>query len=268
MSFLESLYKGGSALFSGVTGFFSEYPIAASLAKTAALGLLVNKVSGNVNKRSDPPRPVAVNTVDAGSRLTISPSAEQRIPVVYGSAHVGGIITEAVMTNNNTTMTYCFTLCEKTGIKISNNGASVFAFNDIYMNDQRLIFDSSGAEAGIAAAYSVDREGNIDFSVDGLVKVYCYDGNSDTPRVPDLYSNASVPDAYTVVPGWDATFTMSDLVFVVVKINYDREKGITGVPRMRFHITNSMSQPGDCLYDYMTNTLYGAGIDAEDIYVS
>lgn len=268
MSFLSSLYEGGKALISGVTGFFSEYPVAANLAKTVALGYLTNQVSKSVTKQSDPPRPVAANTVDAGSRLTIPPSADQRIPVIYGSAHLGGIITEAVMTENNTRMTYVFTLCEKTGTQISDSAASTFAFNNIYWNDQRIVFDSSGAEAGIAAAYSIDREGNIDYSVDGLIRVWCYDGNSTTPRVPDLYTNGSVPNAYSVVPGWDSTYTMSDLVFCVVQINYDREKGITGVPKMRFHITNSMTEPGDCLYDYMTNTRYGAGIAAEDIYVS
>ena len=268
MSFLTSLFQGGRALLTGVTGFFREYPVAASLAKTAALGLVVNQVSRSVNKQSDPPRPIAQNTVVSGSRLTLEPSAEQRIPVVYGSAYMGGIITEAVMTQNNTRMTYVFTICEKTGVQISNNAQSTFAFNNIYWNDQRVIFASSGAEAGIVAAYSIDREGNIDYSIADKIRVWCYDGNSNTPRAPVLYTNGGIPAAYSVVPGWNSSYTMSNLVFCVVEVNYDQEKGITGVPKMQFHITNSMTQPGDCLYDYMTNTLYGAGIEPQDIFVS
>lgn len=266
MSFLSDLYEGATGLIGGITGFFKEYPIAGSLAKTAALGLLVNKVSSNVNKRSDPPPAAVTNTVDPGTRIIVPPSADQRIPVVYGQSFMGGIITEAVMTENNTRMTYVITICEKTGVKLSDNTQSTFAFNNIFWNDQRIIFDSSGAEAGINAAYSIDREGNIDYSIDDKVKVWCYDGNSTTPRVPDLYSNGSVPNAYAVVPGWDSNYTMSNLVFVVVQVNYDKDKGITGLPAMKFQITNSMTQPGDCLYDYMTNTLYGAGIDPQDIY--
>jgi hypothetical protein len=34
---------------------------------------------------------------------------------------------------------------------------------------------------------------------------------------------------------------------------------------MRFKIQNSMTLPGDCIYDYMTNTRYGAGIDPAEI---
>jgi hypothetical protein len=59
---------------------------------------------------------------------------------------------------------------------------------------------------------------------------------------------------------------MSDLVFAVVQITYSRENGITALPNMRFHLRNSMTLPGDCMLDYMTNTRYGAGIPAEEIY--
>jgi hypothetical protein len=56
---------------------------------------------------------------------------------------------------------------------------------------------------------------------------------------------------------------MGDLVFAVVEVNFNRDKNITQAPQsMKFHISNTMNQPGDCLYDYMTNTRYGAGIDA------
>jgi hypothetical protein len=36
---------------------------------------------------------------------------------------------------------------------------------------------------------------------------------------------------------------------------------------MTFVIENSMKLAGDCLYDLMTNTRYGAGINPEEIYV-
>ena len=36
---------------------------------------------------------------------------------------------------------------------------------------------------------------------------------------------------------------------------------------VKFHVTNSMTQPGDCIYDYMTNEMYGAGIDPAEISV-
>jgi hypothetical protein len=57
-------------------------------------------------------------------------------------------------------------------------------------------------------------------------------------------------------------------VFAIVKITYTKDKGVSGVPNMQFSLTNSMSLPGDCIYDYMTNTRYGAGIAASDINAS
>lgn len=58
---------------------------------------------------------------------------------------------------------------------------------------------------------------------------------------------------------------MDDLVFAIVKITYSKDKGMNRLPNMQFTITNSMKLPGDCLYDYMTSTRYGAAIPAADI---
>jgi len=55
-------------------------------------------------------------------------------------------------------------------------------------------------------------------------------------------------------------------VFVAIKMNYNKDKGLTRIPTFRFKLTNTMTMPGDCIYDYMTNTRYGAGIDATEIY--
>jgi hypothetical protein len=63
------------------------------------------------------------------------------------------------------------------------------------------------------------------------------------------------------MPGWDSAKTMDQLIFAVVELTYDKTKGVTALGKWNFEITNTMTQPGDCLYDYMTNTRYGVGID-------
>ena len=71
------------------------------------------------------------------------------------------------------------------------------------------------------------------------------------------------------MPNWaSATHAMNDLLFAVVRVDYNRDKNVTGLGDMLFHIQNNMYLPGDCLYDYMTNTRYGAGISASEIYTS
>jgi hypothetical protein len=259
MSFWNTVVDIGKSAIGLVTG----NSIGSTLLKTVVSGYALNRLTKNVNQANVTEKPAPV---DPGVRLQVQASQDQKIPVAYGSAQLGGIITEAVMSNNNTRMTYVFTICELTGTKLSDDQASSFTFEDVYWNDQRMVFATAGAEAGIVAAYSVDRDGNRDYSVQDLVRVYCYNGDSASGVVPDNYTNASVPDAYTVVPNWTTAHIMSDLIFAVVQVNYNNDKGITRLPDMRFHVTNSMTLPGDCLLDYMTSTRYGAGIPIEGIY--
>lgn len=267
MGFLDTIIDLGKSAVNMLTG----NGLAGSLLKTVIAGFGLNQISKSIQNDNDTSNNTTTTnntiapTVDPGVRLQVPGNQNQKVPVVYGSAQLGGIITEAVMSENNTRMTYVMTICEKTGSKLSDGLASGFTFEDVYYNDQRIVFDSSGDEAGIMAAYSVDREGNRDYSIDGLVRVYCYAGSSTSGVVPDNYSGV-VPPAYTIVPNWTTNHTMDDLIFAVVQINYNKDKGTTRLPNMRFHVTNSMTQPGDCLLDYMTNTRYGAGIPLAEIY--
>jgi hypothetical protein len=58
---------------------------------------------------------------------------------------------------------------------------------------------------------------------------------------------------------------MDELVFALIKVRYSKEKGITGIGNIEFKVKNTMSQAGDCINDYLTNTRYGAGITIEEI---
>ena len=71
--------------------------------------------------------------------------------------------------------------------------------------------------------------------------------------------------AYNLFPQWTDAHTMNQLVFALVRIDYNKDKNSTGLGNLQFKLSNTMSMPGDCLYDYMTNTRYGAGIPPEEI---
>lgn len=58
---------------------------------------------------------------------------------------------------------------------------------------------------------------------------------------------------------------MNDLNFVVVSVRYNAEKDIRNLGEWTFRVRNTMKQPGDVLFDYMTNTRYGAGIPEAEI---
>lgn len=245
------------SFLSGVVKFFKGGSIGSSLVKTALLGYAVSRLSKNAIKDNGS----GTENIDKGVRLQVAPNADSKIPVLYGTAFFGGNITDAQMTNNNKTMWYCVVLSEKTGARFSNSADSNYIFKDVYWNNQRIIFNSDG----ITVNYTVDKQGNVDRSLSGLVKVYCYQGNSELGVQPEGYL-ATIPNAYDVFPEWtEATHPMSNLVFALVRVDYNREKNVTGIGDMLFHIENDTFKPGDVIYDYLTNTRYGAGIAAGDI---
>lgn len=265
MSWFDDLVDTGSSLLGGVTDFFTNNSLGSNLAKTALMGYTLNRVNKSVNKDNTAQTTAAATPkADPGVRLQTPPASDYKVPVLYGSSTFSGAVTDAFLTTNNLNMFFVLTLCEKTGTKLSDSAASAFQFNDVYLNDNRVVFQSDG----ITVDYMIDRDGNQDTSVRGLVEVYCYAGDSETPVVPEYYTNASLQDAYNIMPNWTPTYTMDETVFAIVKLTYSKDKGVSRLPTMKFTITNSMSLPGDCLYDYMTNTRYGAAIDAGDIYSS
>lgn len=257
MSFLSGILTVGKKAAS----FISGSSVASTLTKVALLGYAVNRLSKSALKDNNLN---SAENIDGGVRLQLPPATNNKIPVLYGDAYFSGNITDAQLSNNSQTMNYCLTLAERTDIRFSTNSASSYVFKDVYWNDARIIFRNDG----ITADYTVDRSGNIDRSISGLVKVYCYAGSSVEPTVPENYSNNSVPAAYDVMPNWGLDHLMSDLIFAVVQVTYSREKNLTGLGNILFHVSNSMKTPGDCIYDYMKSERYGAGIPIADIDTS
>ena len=255
MSFLSGILSIGKSAI----GFLSGGGIASSLVKTALLGLAVNKLSKSATKAN-----TLGNTanIDQGVRLQVKPDATAKIPVLYGSAFFGGNITDAAMTNSNKTMWYCLALTEKTGGRYSDSASISYTLNNVYWNDQRIIFNADG----ITANYTVDRSGNIDRSISGLVKVYFYAGGRTAGQLPSGYTGTAPANAETLFPNWTSgTHAMSNVVFALVRVDYNREKSVTGIGDMNFNLTTNVYLPGDVLYDFLTNTRYGAGIASTDI---
>ena len=257
MSFLQSLRDIGS----GILDFVNSDSIGANLAKTALIGYAANKFSNNVNRENQRPQTSRENLPDPGVRLQVDPDPDHKIPVVYGTAYTGGIITDAELADANQTLYLCITVCERTGVKLSDSVQSVLGFDTVLVNDQRIVWDSDG----VTVDYSVDREGNVDRSLSGLMQIRFYNNGSANNVAPAGETLGSVVTADNFMPSWGANHDMTELVFAIAKITYDRDKGVTRVPSFRFQVTNTMTKPGDVLLDYMTNTRYGAGIPLGEI---
>lgn len=240
--------------------FLTGKSVLSQLTRTVLLGFAVNKLSKSTQKTNPtaeerPPEP------DPGVKLQFEPSTTNRIPVVYGRAHVAGAITDVHMTADQKTMYFVLTLSEITGTLLSTGAATEYLFREAYADDRRIVFKGDGT----VVDYTVDREGTVDDSLQDLMEIHFYQAGTQLPP-DDFFANPAWVPANQRMPNWTSNHTMDELLFAVVKITYNKERGVTRLPTMTFDVQSTMRSAGDVLYDYMTNTRYGAGIDPEEIY--
>lgn len=263
MSFLSSVFELGKK----AVKFLSGDSIGANIAKTVISGLAVKKINKAITRPTVVPPAAAREPergipVDEGVRLQVDPDPNHAVPVVYGTATLGGAITDVHLEAQNT-LYVVFTICERTGVKLSDGQQSVITFDEIRLNDQRVIFKTGGQTVDS----TVDRDGAVDNSADGLIEIRCFNNGSNSPVRPQGFnSGGNIQPASQFIPTWTSTDTMDQLVFVVVKFTYNRDRGVTRIPEISIRVSNSMRLPGDCVRDYMTNTRYGAGIPPQEIY--
>ena len=249
---------------SGIGSLFSGKSVLGGVVSSVITGYALNKVQKSISKEADKATQSAktrtVVATDFGQLITLPSNQDNDIPVLYGTGYVPGVITDAVMSSDRQTMTYVVTLCEKTGVGLTGS-QSVISFLEVLWNGNKINFDTDG----ISALSTTDSGGNVDKNIAGLVKVYCYNDGSTYGATSINGYTSSAPPAFQLVPNWTSAHTMDSLVFMVITVKYDKTKGVVGLPDMLVKLSNSMTQPGDCIYDYMINTRYGCGIDPADI---
>ncbi len=196
-----------------------------------------------------------------GNRLQIPPATNNKLPVIYGSAWVGGIVTDLSITTNNQTLFYVLALCEVTNTETGTSPDTI-TFGNIYFGGKRCTFDS--VDQTKVVSLTDDSTGAIDTTVNGNLFIYLYRNGSNTPT-NSTQTAISVMSDPNLTYKWDSTKLMTNCAFAIVKMNYNSNAGITGIQQTRFQITNSRSDVGDCLYDYWTSSRYGAAIPASQI---
>lgn len=230
----------GSAAVIGATAFTFLTAVVAT-----GLAVVTSRVLG-LGPRGSAGSAAGAAVVDPGVRVQLPPATENRIPIVYGRAYTQGIITDARISNDYKTMTYVLVLSERTQ-------SGTITCGDIYWNDQKLVFKADGFT--VEKSILPDTEENL--NLDGLVRCWVYAGG--TSSAYQIKGPTPAVNAYDTI-GTTSNYALSDLVFAVIQIDYNSEKGVTGLPIMTFEILNSLKNPGDVWVDYMTSSRYGAGI--------
>lgn len=252
MSFIDNIVGFGKKAL----GFLGGDGLGSTLARTAITAYALNRVVSSINRKNNQQPP------DPGVRIQLPPNTEAKVPVVYGRASLGGIITDAQLANDNKTLWLCMTLSEKTGVKLSDGIQSSFTFKRVFRDGLLVNFQSDGT----TVSKLTDTEGGEMTSVNGLMSVYCFNGNSQSPVPLDGFVNNGLQAAYSLFPDWGSQHQMNDLIFAIVKIQYSPENDVRGIGEWKFELENSMTLPGDCLNDYMQSTTYGAGISSTEIW--
>lgn len=229
---------------------------------------LINGATGKDNNQA----------VDQGIRLQLQPDTTNPIPLLYGSAYYGGNITDAQLTNDNQVMWTCLTLSEVDPLATVFNSDPLGGTADlpvktnvdeVYWNNQRVTFQADG----VTIDYVTNPDGTVDKSPQGLVQIYLYEKNSATPVFPTgVTGTATLVDARQLFPGWvmptveaPDSQAMTNLTFAIVKMTYNRDKGITGLPALKFKVSNNIYKPGSALYHFMRNRISGAGLPTSQI---
>jgi hypothetical protein len=192
-----------------------------------------------------------------GSKVQVAPSTDNRIGIAYGRNFMSGPITDVAITNQNDTMQYCITLSEYV------EGAT-YTVNNIYWGDKRLNFSG----ANVISVYDPNATTTTDWANKIRMRVYA----GSTLSTDQVFPVTPISNATNHMKHWTvfgtSHYTMEDLVFLMIEVDYDAENGLTGLGAITVDMTCDMTNPGEVLFDYMTNSRYGAGLANADIDIT
>ena len=236
-----------TAIEAATVAFIVTLAVSMVVAKAAASGL-DNGAAG------DSPNP--------GNRQSFPPATDNKIPVAYGTAWIGGIITDMTISVDNQWMYYVIALSEVTGANGDATAGDVLDITQVYFGGRRCVFDSS-LKYKVVGLQDPSTLVTDPACTDNL-NIYLYRNGVNTPI------NSSF-NAYTLMSGggpfpvnlqyiWTVQ-KMSNCAFAIVQMRYNQSANLTSFQPMRFRVVNPRKSPASCFYDYMTNKVYGAGID-------
>jgi hypothetical protein len=96
--------------------------------------------------------------------------------------------------------------------------------------------------------------------------VRIYSGSVDAAnQIFPPQATGNTVNARTTLGESDTNYQLNGYVFAVMQVDYSSEKGTTGLGQITFQINNTLKNPGDVWYDYLTSTRYGAGFSTSTV---
>ena len=218
-----------------------------SMFATGVIAFAINMVVSTVISKLFAPSPPSFDQQqepNPGSRAQTPPAGDNKLPVIYGHAWTGGIITDLSITTDNQTLYYVFALSEVTNTETGGT-PDVVTFGDVYFGGKKCVFD--GTDLTKVLELEDESTGETQ-DVSGYINVYLYKNGSNQP----VNTN-------------DSSKLMTNCAFAIIKLKYSQSRNLVGLQATNFELTNARSAPGDCFLDYLTSTRYGAAIPVASI---
>ena len=243
-----------TSLIAAAVAWFSTITVSSVIA-FAARTLLTIGVAKLLSNRAD--GGAQTGSQDAGARVQLQPATNNKIPVVYGSAFVAPTITDAKISTDQQTMWYVCSLAEKT--------SGTYSFGDIYYDGKLVAFDGTD-HTRVVSLSTTSNPVQIDTKIDGKLFIYEFangssSGVNTTQTAIDILSDAAIPASQR----WTANSLMSDCAFIIVKIIYNRDANTVNLGQLNIQLHNTLNLPGEVLYDYFTDPVYGCDIPVQNI---
>lgn len=261
LTFSASSFAVGVTIVTAIAGATfaaTATGMAIAMAINMVVSMIVSKAFANQNSFD---MGTSGSSPDPGNRQQIPPATDNKLPVVYGSAYVGGTVTDLTISENNQELYYVLSICEVTNTNPGQTPDNI-TFGDVYFGGKKVIFASSTSPN--VTGLLDESTGITDTTVDGRIQIFLYKNGSNTP-VRGTQTAIQVMQTAGLIYTWDSTKLMSNCAFAILHLTYSQSANIRGLEQTKFQVTNSRTNTGDCFYDYLINTRYGCAIGANQI---
>lgn len=261
-----------------VAAVVAKSVIAKAVVKVAAAAIIskvaTKAISKLIAKRAGVEAP---SGADAGARVQLAPASDNKLPIVYGTAWVGGPIIDAKISVDQKYMWYVIALCEKPNSQTITFDTS----NGVYYGGKLVSFGSNGAVAALVTNNSAFGPAQSDTKMANKIYIWLFQNGAANAGVNTGGQTAIqiMSDAVTgggISNGWNSSIytsggesvQLNDMAFAIVRVEYNVDATTTSLDTLQVKVTNNMGgdngcKPGVAILDYLTNTRYGCAIDLQ-----
>jgi hypothetical protein len=218
---------------------------------------------------------------DAGGRVQLPPATENKLPIVYGQAWVGGPITDAKISQDQKYMWYCIAFAEKT-----DTGSYTYDLtNGVYYDGKLVQFGANGVVTGLITNNSGLGTAQVDTRMSGKIYIWLFSNGSTSgvntggqSAITIMSDSSTGGGIYPSELRWNGSLytsngqsaDMTNTAFAIVRVEYNPDAGTTGLGSLQVKLTNNMgatngARPGDVILDYLQNERYGCAIPLSQI---